>query len=151
MNKQVYQIVLLSEKTIEQLTSLSLELWPACHYDEEKDQWQLLLHAPDHFCALAKVNHGYAGFIHISIRQDYVEGADSKKTAYLEGIYVKPAYRNHQIASALLSSGETWAISRGLTELASDTEIENQISQLFHQQSGFKEVNRLVCYIKKIG
>ena len=38
----------------------------------------------------------------------------------------------------------------GLTHLASDTEMDNQISQLFHQQAGFREVSRLVCFIKTI-
>lgn len=144
------QIVLLSDKTIDPLTALSLELWPECSYDEEKEQWQQLLHAADQYCALAKVNDIYVGFIHISIRYSYVEGADTDKTAYLEGIYVKPAYRNHQIATSLLKSGEAWARSKDITELGSDTEINNQISQLFHQQAGFKEVNRIVCYIKTI-
>ncbi|BFG70660.1 GNAT family N-acetyltransferase [Sediminibacterium sp. KACHI17] len=143
-------IQLLSDTTIDPIIELTLALWPECDYDEEKNQWKQFMYSPDHYCALAKVEHAYIGFIHISIRYDYVEGAESNKTAYLEGIYVKPDYRKNQIASALLSSGEKWAISNGLTEIASDTEINNQISQLFHQQAGFKEVNRLVCYIKKI-
>ncbi len=145
-----HQIVLLSDNTIDALTSLSLELWPECNYDEEKEQWRRLMHTADQYCALAKVNDAYVGFIHISTRNEYVEGADTDKTAYLEGIYVKPTYRNQQIATSLLESGEAWARSKGLTELGSDTEIDNQISQLFHQQAGFKEVNRIVCYMKSI-
>ena len=145
-----HQIVLLSDNTIDALTALSLELWPECDYDEEKEQWQQLMHAADQYCALAKVNDAYVGFIHISTRYEYVEGADTDKTAYLEGIYVKPIHRNQQIATLLLESGEAWARSKGLTELGSDTEIHNQISQLFHQQAGFKEVNRIVCYMKSI-
>lgn len=144
------QIEILSDNTIEHLTTLSLELWPECDYDEEKEQWQKLMHQADQYCALVKVNDTYVGFIHISTRYEYVEGADADKIAYLEGIYVKPAYRNHQIATSLLKSGEAWATSKGLNELGSDTEIDNQISQLFHQQAGFKEVNRIVCYMKTI-
>lgn len=150
MYEQTYSIELVSEQTVAALTTLSLELWPDCDYDEEKNQREKLMHSAKDYCALVKIDGAYVGFIHISIRYDHVEGADSNNTAYLEGIYVRPAYRKKQIATALLSSGETWASSMGLTQLASDTEIDNQISQLFHQQSGFREVSRLVCFIKTI-
>ncbi len=150
MNEQTCSIELVSNQTVASLTTLSLELWPDCNYDEEKSQWEELIHAQDHYCALAKMNHEYVGFIHISIRYDYVEGAESNTTAYVEGIYVRSAYRKKQIATALLSSGEVWAKSKGLHQLASDTEVDNQISQLFHQQLGFTEVNRIVCFIKTI-
>lgn len=150
MREQSCSIELVSDQTIRQLTTMSIELWPDCNYDEEKNEWQQLIHVKDHYCALAKLDGEYTGFIHISIRHDYIEGADSNPTAYLEAIYVKHAYRNKQIATALLSSGEAWARSKGMHQLASDTEIDNQISQLFHQQSGFREVNRIVCFIKTI-
>ena len=150
MNEQICSIELVSHQTIASLTALSIELWPECHYDKEKEQWEQLIHSPDNYCALAKINDAYVGFIHISIRHEYVEGTESSKTAYLEGIYVKPAFRKKQIATELLSSGEAWAKAKGLSQLASDTEIDNQISQLFHQQSGFEEVNRIVCFIKTI-
>jgi aminoglycoside 6'-N-acetyltransferase I len=150
MHEQTYSIELVSEQTVAALTILSLELWPDCDYDEEKNQWEQLMHSAKDYCALVKIDDAYVGFIHISIRYDHVEGAESNNTAYLEGIYVRPAYRKKQIATALLSSGEAWAVSKGLNQMASDTEIDNQISQLFHQQAGFREVSRLVCFIKTI-
>jgi aminoglycoside 6'-N-acetyltransferase I len=91
-----------------------------------------------------------AGFIHIVIRNDFVEGADSGKTAYLEGIFVKPAYKNKGIATLLFSHGEQWAKSSGLKQLASDTEIRNEISQRFHKKIEFDEVNRIVYFLKNI-
>ncbi|MBL0884152.1 MAG: GNAT family N-acetyltransferase [Chitinophagaceae bacterium] len=150
MHEQTCLIEVVTEQTVAAITTLSLELWPNSNYDEEKSQWEELMHAADNYCAVAKIHDEYVGFIHISIRYDYVEGTEADNTAYLEGIYVSPNYRKKQIATALLASGEAWAKAKGLNQLASDTEIENQISQLFHQQAGFTEVSRLVCFVKTI-
>ena len=51
---------------------------------------------------MVKIDDAYVGIIHISIRYDHVEGAESNNTAYLEGIYLRPAYRKKQIASAFV-------------------------------------------------
>ena len=95
-------------------------------------------------------NRDTAGFIHMSLRYEYVEGATSTPVAYIEGIYVKPDYRQRHIAHKLISAGEGWAKSKGCTQIASDVEMDNAISQKVHQKTGFKEVNRLVCYVKSI-
>lgn len=132
------------------LTEMTLELWPECTFEEEFDNWTNIIKDENSFCVLAKLNGEYAGFIHVSIRKDYVEGADFDETAYLEGIFVKSLYRNRGIASTLLLRAETWAKSKGIKQLASDTEIDNIDSQLFHKKAGFLEVNRIVCFLKNI-
>jgi aminoglycoside 6'-N-acetyltransferase I len=150
MNEKLFSIELLSEKNIESFALLSLLLWPECHYDEEKRQWEELMISSNDYCAIAKIKKEYVGFIHISIRHDYVEGTESDKTAYLEAIYIDPKYRNQQVATALLYEGEAWARLKGIYQLGSDTEIDNHISQQFHQHANFQEVNRIVCYIKNL-
>ena len=152
MNAEDLQIAtnLHSGNLLHPLTEMTLELWPECDYSDERKQWEQINNSGDHFCAVAKYRSNDAGFIHISIRNDYVEGTDTNKTAYLEALYVRAAYRKKLIASALLKKGEEWVMSKGLNQLASDTELHNTISQHFHSQSGFEEKNRIVCYIKKL-
>jgi aminoglycoside 6'-N-acetyltransferase I len=145
-----FEIERLSLTNLLSLTEMSVELWPESNFEEELASWKKIITNSDNYCALAKSSTQYAGFIHIAIRNDYVEGADSGKTAYLEGIFVNPEYRSKGIASLLFLHGEQWAKSNGLKQLASDTEIINEISQWFHKKIGFDEVNRIVCYLKNI-
>ena len=92
----------------------------------------------------------YIGFINLSIRIDYVEGSNSSPVAYVEGIYVKPEYRNKGIAKSLIANGEEWARFKGCTQMGSDIEMDNDISYKFHQKIGFDEANRIICFIKDI-
>ena len=84
-------------------------------------------------------------FMSLSLRHDYVEGTDSNPVGYLEGIYVKPDFRERGIASALVDFAKEWAISQGCSELASDCELDNEDSRLFHNNIGFEEANRIIC------
>ena len=152
MSDQVTEtrIVLLSADNVPAFTALSQKLWMENEYAEAMAEWLQLIGNRHHYGALAIHEEQYAGFIHISIRHDYVEGADRSPTAYLEGIYVLPECRRLRIASQLLTAGISWAKSRGITQLGADTETGNAISQQFHLKSGFKEVNRVVCYLKDL-
>jgi aminoglycoside 6'-N-acetyltransferase I len=85
-------------------------------------------------------------FISLSLRHDYVEGTDSNPVGYLEGIYVKPDYRGRGIAAELVEFAKGWSISKGCVELASDCELDNEESRLFHSKIGFKEANRIICF-----
>jgi aminoglycoside 6'-N-acetyltransferase I len=49
-----------------------------------------------------------------------------------------------------LKNGETWAKSSGISQIASDTEVENVESIAFYKKAGFSEVNRVVCFIKDL-
>ncbi|HFI0416454.1 TPA: GNAT family N-acetyltransferase [Streptococcus suis] len=68
-------------------------------------------------------------------------------TAYLEGIFISPNYRCQGIAEELLHFAEGWAKSRGISQLGSDAEFDNQLSQSFHAKYGFREVSRIVHYV----
>ncbi len=90
------------------------------------------------------------GFINISVRNDYVEGCDSTGVGYIEGIYVCESYRRNQIAVHLIEHAIAFFKELGFTEIGSDTELSNEVSQFFHKAIGFKEVNKLVHYVMKI-
>lgn len=49
-----------------------------------------------------------------------------------------------------MKTAEMWALEKGFAELASDTEITNKNSIEIHKHLGFKEIERVVCFIKKI-
>ena len=132
------------------LTEMTLELWPECYFEKELASWKNISNDAGSFCVLAKTSNHYAGFIHVTIRSDYVEGADFEKTAYIEGLYIRPIYRNAGVGRFLLQQAEKWAILNGIKQIASDTEIGNLNSQLFHKKAGFEEVNRIVCFLKDI-
>lgn len=90
------------------------------------------------------------GFALLSLRRDYVAGATSSPTGYLEGIYIEPQARHKGAARRLIERSEAWASERGCTELGSDVELQNTVSQSFHKSVGFEERERIVCYIKRI-
>ena len=61
-----------------------------------------------------------------------------------------PAYQKQGIARALLAACENWARMRGCSEFASDCELSNSDSLLFHLNVGFEEANRIICFTKKL-
>ena len=85
-------------------------------------------------------------FMSLSLRHDYVEGTSSSPVGYLEGIYVNPGHRKRGIAGELVRFAKQWAIKQGCTELASDCELDNEASRLFHERIGFLEANRVICF-----
>ena len=88
------------------------------------------------------------GFAQCQLQYDYVEGTESTPVGYLEGIFIKEAYRNKGFAAELLSECETWAKKNGCREFASDCELDNTDSFLFHKAVGFSETNRIICFKK---
>lgn len=140
----------LSYSHLSVIAAMSVKLWDDCDLQEELEQWKNLIDSPKDFCALALVKDQYAGFIHVSVRSEYVEGVDHDKVAYLEGIYVEETFRHQQVGSSLLAASEAWARSLGLSQMASDTDLENTGSQQFHLTSGFREVIQIVCYVKDL-
>jgi len=87
------------------------------------------------------------GFAEVSERP-YGDGCDTAPVAWLEGIYVRAAYRRHGIARQLVTTVEEWARARGLSELGSDAELDNVVSRLGHARWGFEETERVVRFRK---
>ncbi len=86
----------------------------------------------------------------MSQRNEFVEGATQYPIGYIEGIYVSPDYRYDHVGSELVKQGEIWCLESGCAEIASDAEIFNYGSHIFHSKLGFKEINRIVCFAKKL-
>lgn len=99
---------------------------------------------------LASDSEKVVGFAQCSLRYDYVEGTNGGSIGYLEGIYVLPEYRHRNIAKFLVTQCENWARKNGCKEFASDCELKNTDSYRFHLNIGFQEVNRIICFTKKL-
>ena len=89
------------------------------------------------------------GFAEVSVR-DRVEGSYSERVGYLEGWYVDEDLRGRGVGRQLVAAAEAWALSRGLTEMASDAEIENEGSIRAHHALGFRETFRVVQFLKAL-
>lgn len=140
----------IKESNVKELTQLFLELFPETDYAEEFRIFEKSIESANEICFLAKEENQPIGFIHITLRSDYVEGSDVSPTAYVEALYVKPAFRRKRIAEALVKKAEDWAIQNHCYTLASDTAIVNSASIDFHRNVGFEEANRIVCFIKQL-
>ncbi|NLV89772.1 MAG: GNAT family N-acetyltransferase [Tissierellia bacterium] len=135
---------------LDELTSMAIDLWPDNDFEELKEEIIHLMANGKNVFLLSIIDENIVGFIHMSIRTDYVEGSSTSPVAYVEGIYVKPDYRYKGIGKQLLARGEEWAKSKACKEIASDILYDNTDSYNFHTKVGFKEANRLICFIKDI-
>lgn len=143
----------LNLKNVDKCTHLANLLWPHAAYEELYDGFVTMISSSNGNCFLCREERavdGYCGFVQVSLRTDYVEGSNSSPVGYIEGIYITEAYRKQGIAKRLIQAAESWAKEKGCKELASDCELENQLSIDFHNKIGFEEANRIVCFIKPI-
>lgn len=88
---------------------------------------------------------GLMGFLEVGTRP-YAEGCDSTPVAYVEAWYVDQDMRRSGVGRALFAAAEQWARDEGLTEIASDTLIDNETSITAHKAMGYEEVERIVCF-----
>lgn len=96
---------------------------------------------------VAEAEGRLVAFAELRLRH-YAEECTTSPVAYLEGIYVDPDARVRGVGRALVEAGEGWGREMGCTEMASDREIENDVSGAFHLAVGFDEAVRMVTYRK---
>ena len=137
-------------KDLHILAELACQLWPDHTVEEMHSEFADTIAKSDAVFFLAYADETAVGFAQCQLRYDYVEGTDSSPVGYLEGIYVAVEYRQQGAARELLSACEGWAKEKGCTEFASDCELDNVQSLRFHLNVGFEEVNRIICFTKKL-
>ena len=137
-------------KDLEALTALALELWPDHTPEDMRADLKAILSKDEEAFFLLFVEGKAIGFAQVSLRRDYVEGTQTCPVGYLEGIYVKPNHRRRGLARSLVTACEVWLRRKGCEEFASDCEITNEESLLFHLHVGFLEANRIICFTKKL-
>lgn len=120
-------------------------------FEELERDVNFMLEKKSHECFVAEFEEGLGACIVVSIRTDYVEGASSSPTAYLEAIFVHENHRQTGIGKKLFAAAEIWAKENDCTEIGSDTWLSSETAQKVHLALGFEEEDRLVHYIKKLG
>lgn len=127
-------------------------LWPDC--SESMHAVEMREHHPAKagqraVLVLARKRDSLGGFLELSVRAR-VDGSKCKEVAYVEGWYVDADLRGRGLGRRLMNAAEQWALAHGLTELASDVELENGPALRAHQALGFRETFRLVHLLKPL-
>ena|SRR5437867_1604608 len=88
-----------------------------------------------------------AGFVEVGARP-YADGCDTSPVGYIEAWYVDSDVRRIGYGRALLAAAEEWARDQDYREMASDSGLDNHISQAAHRRAGYVEVGRIVQFHK---
>ena len=135
---------------LEIITGLALQMWSDHSPQELQEEFSAIIAGENAQFFLKYDRDMPVGFAQCQLRTDYVEGTASSPVGYLEGIFVQEAYRRRGFARELLSACEKWAADRGCSEFASDCELDNEESLVFHLRMGFAEAGRIICFSKKL-
>jgi aminoglycoside 6'-N-acetyltransferase I len=140
----------------DQLLRLRAALWPKSSAEEHARELTLILegNAPVTMplvIFVAQTSDGIlAGFLEVDLRS-HADGCNpSRPVGYIEGWYVAEGHRRRGIGRKLLAVAEDWARSHGCVEIASDTWVDNEVSQLAHEALGYEVVDRCVHYRKTL-
>ncbi|SHM17322.1 aminoglycoside 6'-N-acetyltransferase I [Anaerosporobacter mobilis DSM 15930] len=139
---------ILSESKI--VTELFIRMWEDHNLEELQQEFEEDIASDESSIFLAYFDELPVAVAQCRLRKDYVEGTCSSPVGYLEGIYVEQEYRKQGIAKLLCKECENWAKEKGCEEFASDCELSNETSLKFHLRIGFDEVNRIICFTKKL-
>jgi len=140
----------IAKKNLKEVARMSLALWTDSSFEGEYEEAKDTLQSKKKTCFLLKDKKAYIGYISLSLRKEYVDGMTSSPLTYIEGIYVDPAYRRQGLGAKLIELGATWGKKKGCLQYASDTDLYNDASINMHKKHGFKEVSRVVCFVKDL-
>jgi aminoglycoside 6'-N-acetyltransferase I len=120
-------------------------LWDESTDDEHRAEMiDIIDHTETQLVLVAEIGNGrLVGFLEASIRP-FVEDCQTDHVGYLEGWFVESEFRQHGIGTHLVKAAENWARSKGCEEMASDSEIGNDLSLKAHLGLGYEETSRLV-------
>ena len=88
-------------------------------------------------------------FIEAGMRS-HVEGCETSPVGYIEAWYVDEHVRGQKLGKEMVRVAEDWAREKGMSEMASDTWLENEISIAAHLKMGYDEAERLVHFVKRL-
>jgi aminoglycoside 6'-N-acetyltransferase I len=140
----------------DQLLRFREALWPDASAEEHARELILILEGkppvtlPLIILVAEASDQSLAGFLEVDLRS-HADGCNpSRPVGYVEGWYVAERHRHTGIGRKLLAAAEDWARSQGCVEIASDTWIDNEVSQRVHEALGYEVVDRCVHYRKAL-
>ena len=129
---------------------MRLALWPDHTVEEFSVEADVMLaHPMQPVFVAVRENGSLGGFLEAGTR-DYADGCKTSPVGYIEGWYVDEDLRGQGVGAALIRAAETWAREQDLTEMASDTWLNNEGSIRAHLKLGYAEVERAVHFAKKL-
>jgi aminoglycoside 6'-N-acetyltransferase I len=139
----------------EELTAMRMELWPDGSAEEHRRELQAILSGEARGNAAMTIfvwemqDGTLARFLEARLRS-HADGCDeSRPVGYVEGWFVRREYRRQGIGAELLQAAEERARSQDCREMASDAEIDNEVSRRAHEALGF-EPGRVAAYRKPL-
>lgn len=155
-----YRLIQKNENEINEYHRMRYTLWPDHDENELYNEMFKILEGKTFYknelswtvFVADRGNGKLGGFIEITIypQLDYCE---SKPIGFIEGWYVDEDIRNIGVGRKLVEIAEKWLIRNNCTEIASDVEIDNKISQVAHQALGlvkYHEENGCIFYKTKL-
>ena len=145
MTEQNYRVRAVTANDASEWFRLRKLLWDELSDDEHRmEMIDIYEHNETQLVLVAETDGGrLVGFLEASIRP-FVEDCHSDYVGYLEGWFVEEKYRKQGIGGKLVKTAEDWARQKGCTEMASDSEIGNDLSLQAHQNLGYQETSRLI-------
>jgi aminoglycoside 6'-N-acetyltransferase I len=141
---------------VAQLTPMRHQLWPESSPSHHAAELTAVLSGtsqrvyPLMIFVTEKSDGKLVGFLEANLRSA-ADGCDEKlPVGYVEGWFVTEDHRGQGAGAALLRAAEEWARAQGCVEMASDTGIDNHLSQRVHEASGFTVSARSVLYRKTL-
>jgi aminoglycoside 6'-N-acetyltransferase I len=129
---------------------LRQQLWPEAPADYLNLDLDDRLRDPSYAVFVASHEAGQlVGFVETGLRS-YGEGCLTSPVGYLEAWYVEEHWRGQQLGRDLVLTAEDWAREKGVTEMASDTWLENETGIAAHLKLGYLEAERLVHFVKRL-
>jgi aminoglycoside 6'-N-acetyltransferase I len=140
----------------DQLVRMREALWPKTPSEEHARELALILEGKavvtmPLMILVAEASDGIlAGFLEVDLRS-HADGCNSlRPVGYIEGWYVAEKDRHRGVGRKLLAAAEDWARRQGCVEIASDTWVDNELSQRVHEALGYEAVDRCVHYRKTL-
>jgi aminoglycoside 6'-N-acetyltransferase I len=130
---------------------MRMALWPETDEPQHRKEMAMMLSDEERFAVfVCQDPHGeLVGFAEVSLRA-WAEGCESSPVGYLEGWYVAEHARRQGIGGRLVAAAADWARSRGCTEMASDTELANRVSEATHLRLGYRVAARVTAFRKRL-
>ena len=139
----------------ETLASLRTALWPDGSIDDHRRELEAILAGRPRSSLpltifVVEEAARLIGFIEVGLRS-HADGCDpARSCGFVEGWYVVPDRQGRGAGRLLMDRAEAWARDQGCEEMASDTWIEQEVSQRAHEALGFTVVDRCVHYRKRL-
>jgi aminoglycoside 6'-N-acetyltransferase I len=138
------------------LSRMRAALWPESSAEEHAEELELILSGkfpgtmPLVILVAVAKDGTMAGFLEAGLRS-HADGCDeAHAVGYVEGWYVAEKWRRQGMGAELVDAAEEWARSQGCKEMASDTRVDNLVSQRAHEALGFEIAERSVLYRKML-